>query len=229
MEETLVVEVSLRQGPPSTYADWVFVNEMNIGIKLTEHNYNIMMFREALKIGFYDLPAARNEYRLRYGLDSKDQIMASLVDRTHDLSERAQGDALYLLAYLDCSKEKESKEDSDRSRRNLRLVDDKPLKNEEKNHHKVGLDAIRKASLAKFGLRLTLDKVAGRKELKEHLKEGTSHCNVQWNMKHAKKVYDSKLEKTFNAIFAPTRKFDDIGKWGSHNENTWEEVLYKKG
>uniref|UniRef100_A0A0C9RNJ6 leucine--tRNA ligase n=1 Tax=Wollemia nobilis TaxID=56998 RepID=A0A0C9RNJ6_9CONI len=68
MEEILAAEASLRQGPPSTYSDRVFANEINIAIKLTEHNYSTMMFREALKTGFYDLQAARDEYRLSCGL-----------------------------------------------------------------------------------------------------------------------------------------------------------------
>ncbi|KAH9320447.1 hypothetical protein KI387_015086 [Taxus chinensis] len=68
MEEILASEASLRHGFPSTYADRVFSNEINIAIKLTEQNYNTMMFREALKTGFYDLQAARDEYRLSCGL-----------------------------------------------------------------------------------------------------------------------------------------------------------------
>jgi len=68
MEEILAAESSLRQGPPSTFADQVFANEINIAVKLTEHNYSAMMFREALKTGFYDLQAARDEYRLSCSL-----------------------------------------------------------------------------------------------------------------------------------------------------------------
>ncbi|KAJ6847575.1 leucine--tRNA ligase, cytoplasmic [Iris pallida] len=67
MEEVLSAESTLRTGPPSTYADLVFVNEMNIAVKLTEEHYNEFMFREALKTGFYDLQAARDEYRLSCG------------------------------------------------------------------------------------------------------------------------------------------------------------------
>ncbi|KAG9145218.1 hypothetical protein Leryth_008993 [Lithospermum erythrorhizon] len=56
MEEILAANSSLRSGPPSTYADFVFANEMNIAVKMTEKNYSEYMFREALKTGFYDLP-----------------------------------------------------------------------------------------------------------------------------------------------------------------------------
>ncbi|XP_010490186.1 PREDICTED: leucine--tRNA ligase, cytoplasmic [Camelina sativa] len=63
MEEVLAAESSLRTGPPSTYADKVFENDINIAIRLTEKAYKDCMFREALKNGFYDLQAARDEYR----------------------------------------------------------------------------------------------------------------------------------------------------------------------
>ncbi|KAG6522920.1 hypothetical protein ZIOFF_020076 [Zingiber officinale] len=67
MEEVSAVESHLRSGPPTTYADFVFANEINIAIKSTEQNYTDFMFREALKTGFYDLQAARDEYRLSCG------------------------------------------------------------------------------------------------------------------------------------------------------------------
>ncbi|KVH87486.1 Aminoacyl-tRNA synthetase, class 1a, anticodon-binding [Cynara cardunculus var. scolymus] len=68
MEEVLAAESSLRVGPPSIYADRVFANEINFAIKMTEKNYSENMFREALKTGFYDLQAARDEYRFSCGL-----------------------------------------------------------------------------------------------------------------------------------------------------------------
>ncbi|KAK1567022.1 hypothetical protein Q3G72_007314 [Acer saccharum] len=67
MEEVLAAESSLRTGPPSTYADRVFENEINIAVKMTEQHYENYMFREALKSGFYDLQAARDEYRFSCG------------------------------------------------------------------------------------------------------------------------------------------------------------------
>ncbi|KAL6329134.1 hypothetical protein AAG906_007680 [Vitis piasezkii] len=63
MEEVLEAEASLRTGALSTYADQVFANEINIAVTLTEQHYQNCMFREALKTGFYDLQAARDEYR----------------------------------------------------------------------------------------------------------------------------------------------------------------------
>ncbi|KZV53257.1 leucine--tRNA ligase, cytoplasmic [Dorcoceras hygrometricum] len=64
MEEVLAAESTLRTGPSTTYADRVFNNEIDIAAKMTEKNYSEYMFREALKSGFYDLQAARDEYRL---------------------------------------------------------------------------------------------------------------------------------------------------------------------
>ncbi|KAG0496450.1 hypothetical protein HPP92_001141 [Vanilla planifolia] len=67
IEDVLAAESSLRAGPPSTFADRSFANEMNIAVKSTEQNYNDYMFRNALKTGFYDLQAARDEYRVSCG------------------------------------------------------------------------------------------------------------------------------------------------------------------
>ncbi|VAH18178.1 unnamed protein product [Triticum turgidum subsp. durum] len=67
MEEVIAAQSSLRSGPPSTYADHVFANEINIAVNETEKSYNSFMFRDALKSGFYDLQLARDEYRLSCG------------------------------------------------------------------------------------------------------------------------------------------------------------------
>ncbi|KAM5550872.1 hypothetical protein ABKV19_027293 [Rosa sericea] len=67
MEEVLGTDSSLRPGPPTTYADRVFANEINIAVNRTEQNYSNCMFREALKTGFYDLQAARDEYQFSCG------------------------------------------------------------------------------------------------------------------------------------------------------------------
>ncbi|KAK9161538.1 hypothetical protein Syun_007879 [Stephania yunnanensis] len=68
MEEVIAAEPSLRTGPPSTFADRVFDNEINIAVTLTEQHFNEYMFREALKVGFYDFQAARDEYRFSCGV-----------------------------------------------------------------------------------------------------------------------------------------------------------------
>ncbi|KAM5555230.1 leucine--tRNA ligase, cytoplasmic [Rosa sericea] len=67
IEQVLASDSCLRTGPPSTYADRVFANEINIAVHRTELNYRDYMFREALKTGFYDLQAARDEYKFSCG------------------------------------------------------------------------------------------------------------------------------------------------------------------
>ena len=67
MKEVLSGEASLRVGPPTTYADRAFANAMNYAIKDTENSYRAFMFKDALKTGFYDLQAARDEYRISCG------------------------------------------------------------------------------------------------------------------------------------------------------------------
>jgi len=84
-EDNLAAESSMRTGPPSTYADRVFANEINIAIKTTEQNYSNYMFREALKTGFYDLQTARDEYRLACGVGGYNR---DLVWRFMDVQTR---------------------------------------------------------------------------------------------------------------------------------------------
>ncbi|EXB62441.1 Leucine--tRNA ligase [Morus notabilis] len=85
MEEVLAADSSLRSGHPSTYADRVFANEINIAVTTTEQNYHNFMFREALKTGFYDLQAARDEYRFSCGAGGMNR---DLVWRFMDVQTR---------------------------------------------------------------------------------------------------------------------------------------------
>ncbi|MED6176283.1 hypothetical protein PIB30_086621 [Stylosanthes scabra] len=84
-EEVLAAESKMRTGPPSTYADRVFANDINIAVKTTEQNYSSYMFREALKTGFYDLQIARDEYRLSCGLGGFNR---DLIRRFMDVQTR---------------------------------------------------------------------------------------------------------------------------------------------
>ncbi|EHH54627.1 hypothetical protein EGM_15506 [Macaca fascicularis] len=45
---------SLRSGPANTFNDRVFASELNAGIIKTDQNYEKMMFKEALKTGFFE-------------------------------------------------------------------------------------------------------------------------------------------------------------------------------
>lgn len=46
-----------------SYQDKVFDNEINHLVKITDEHYSNMLYREAMKSGFYDLQAARDRYR----------------------------------------------------------------------------------------------------------------------------------------------------------------------
>ncbi|XP_062826472.1 leucine--tRNA ligase, cytoplasmic isoform X3 [Anolis carolinensis] len=63
VKEMLANWDSLRSGPADTFNDRVFFSEINAGIMKTEQNYEKMMFKEALKTGFFEFQAAKDKYR----------------------------------------------------------------------------------------------------------------------------------------------------------------------
>ncbi|KAF2984248.1 hypothetical protein EK904_006871 [Melospiza melodia maxima] len=63
VKEMIANRDSLRSGPASTFNDRVFASEMNAGIMKTDQNYEKMMFKEALKTGFFEFQAAKDKYR----------------------------------------------------------------------------------------------------------------------------------------------------------------------
>ncbi|XP_030428570.1 leucine--tRNA ligase, cytoplasmic isoform X1 [Gopherus evgoodei] len=63
VKEMIANRDSLRSGPPSTFNDKVFASEMSAGITKTDQNYEKMMFKEALKTGFFEFQAAKDKYR----------------------------------------------------------------------------------------------------------------------------------------------------------------------
>ncbi|KAM3925797.1 leucine--tRNA ligase, cytoplasmic [Leptodactylus fuscus] len=63
VKEMLANFDSLRSGTNHTYNDRVFESEMNAGILKTEQNYEKMMFKEALKTGFFEFQATKDKYR----------------------------------------------------------------------------------------------------------------------------------------------------------------------
>lgn len=52
-----------ENSPLETYADKVFQSEINKTIVETKKHYDVMMYKEALKSGFFELQAARDRYR----------------------------------------------------------------------------------------------------------------------------------------------------------------------
>ncbi|KAF0987450.1 hypothetical protein HZS_6729, partial [Henneguya salminicola] len=54
---------NLRTGPQDSFCDRVFLNEINRSIHLTQISYDNMLFREAIKNGFFDLQLSRDWYK----------------------------------------------------------------------------------------------------------------------------------------------------------------------
>ncbi|XP_069052052.1 leucine--tRNA ligase, cytoplasmic [Lepisosteus oculatus] len=63
VKEMIANQNSLRSGPANTFNDRVFASEMNAGIIRTDQHYEKMMFKEALKSGFFEFQAAKDKYR----------------------------------------------------------------------------------------------------------------------------------------------------------------------
>ncbi|CAG9091449.1 unnamed protein product [Plutella xylostella] len=62
VKEIVATKASLRSGEHN-FHDKVFTSEMNLKINQTDDNYNKMLFKEALRTGFFELQAARDKYR----------------------------------------------------------------------------------------------------------------------------------------------------------------------
>ncbi|XP_054611719.1 leucine--tRNA ligase, cytoplasmic-like [Dunckerocampus dactyliophorus] len=63
VKEMIANQDNLRTGPADTFNDRVFASEMNAGILKTELHYDRMMFKEALKSGFFEFQTAKDKYR----------------------------------------------------------------------------------------------------------------------------------------------------------------------
>uniref|UniRef100_A0AAQ5Y377 Leucine--tRNA ligase, cytoplasmic n=1 Tax=Amphiprion ocellaris TaxID=80972 RepID=A0AAQ5Y377_AMPOC len=63
VKEMIANQKNLRTGPADTFNDRVFASEMNAGIMKTEQHYEKMMYKEALKSGFFEFQAAKDKYR----------------------------------------------------------------------------------------------------------------------------------------------------------------------
>lgn len=68
---------NLRNGPANTFNDKVFLSEINLKIKETDDNYKKLLFKEALRTGFFEMQTARDKYRELSQLDgiNKDLIL----------------------------------------------------------------------------------------------------------------------------------------------------------
>lgn len=63
VKEMIANRDSLRTGPADTFNDRVFSSEMNAAITRTEQHYERMMYKEALKSGFFEFQASKDKYR----------------------------------------------------------------------------------------------------------------------------------------------------------------------
>ncbi|VEN44598.1 unnamed protein product [Callosobruchus maculatus] len=63
VKEILASKSSLRSGPLNSFNDPVFQSEMNMKIKETGEFYDKMLFKEALRTGFFEMQAIRDKYR----------------------------------------------------------------------------------------------------------------------------------------------------------------------
>jgi len=58
-----VVDCVFRAGGPTTFHDTVFLMEMNRQLIQAHEAYEKLLFKEALRVGFFELQAARDKYR----------------------------------------------------------------------------------------------------------------------------------------------------------------------
>lgn len=63
VKEIIAKKETLRIGPMDNFYDKVFQNEINQKLKETEENYEKLLFKEALKTGFFEMQTARDRYR----------------------------------------------------------------------------------------------------------------------------------------------------------------------
>ncbi|KAJ8911845.1 hypothetical protein NQ315_003323 [Exocentrus adspersus] len=63
VKEALANKDQFRTGPATTFNDQVFQSEINLKVKETDEYYRKMLFKEALRSGFFEMQAARDKYR----------------------------------------------------------------------------------------------------------------------------------------------------------------------
>ncbi|GLV35682.1 Leucyl-tRNA synthetase [Carabus blaptoides fortunei] len=63
VKEMMATKDTLRTVPVGTFNDKVFESEMNLKIKETDDFFNRMLFKEALRTGFFEMQACRDKYR----------------------------------------------------------------------------------------------------------------------------------------------------------------------
>ncbi|DBA81513.1 TPA: hypothetical protein ACH3X1_007289 [Trebouxia sp. C0004] len=97
-----VLAAELRSGEASSFADKVFDSEMNLAIHGSHAAYDNMMFKEALKTGYYNLQNARDAYRAACGPHGmhKDLGAAMYMQERIEALRRDHGNAKVVHADL---------------------------------------------------------------------------------------------------------------------------------
>ncbi|XP_059614194.1 leucine--tRNA ligase, cytoplasmic [Phlebotomus argentipes] len=63
VKEMLASKPLLRKGATTSFNDSVFISEMNLKTSETDVNYRKMLFKDALRTGFFEFQSARDKYR----------------------------------------------------------------------------------------------------------------------------------------------------------------------
>lgn len=63
VKEMLETRAQLRTGEANSFNDKVFISEMNLKTRQTDEFYGKMLFKEALRFGFFELQLVRDKYR----------------------------------------------------------------------------------------------------------------------------------------------------------------------
>ncbi|KAG8243496.1 hypothetical protein J6590_044143 [Homalodisca vitripennis] len=63
VKEVMNTENTYRNGQATSFNDLVFQSEMNLKLRETDDNYTKMLFKEALRTGFFEMQAVRDKYR----------------------------------------------------------------------------------------------------------------------------------------------------------------------
>lgn len=69
VKDIIANKENIRNGPANTFNDQVFLSEINLKIKETDEYYKKLLFKEALRTGFFEMQTARDKYRELTQLD----------------------------------------------------------------------------------------------------------------------------------------------------------------
>uniref|UniRef100_A0A1A9WKF6 leucine--tRNA ligase n=1 Tax=Glossina brevipalpis TaxID=37001 RepID=A0A1A9WKF6_9MUSC len=82
VKEMLAVRPAMRKGSHHNFNDKVFKSEMNLKTQQTDDHYKRMLFKEALRTGFYELQLARDKYRELCGMQGMhEEITFEFISR----------------------------------------------------------------------------------------------------------------------------------------------------